>query len=653
MTLSRTNRHIRFIARARPHNPSWSAKADQPRFPAGAKTMDGPPSRTTAPATSRFRDIWDWPEHIMGCLIATLLAITPARADWKNFEIIEWQQRDKPRLEVLRHLGLTGVAVIPNREGSLTGLAPQTKAPKSLGLRWYIENAATDYYAAYHKFFPGKEVNWRFLEAQSRYRANPTDQAALYRDPSFLDPAWRAKIGTRMTAIVTEQKSARPLYYSLADETGIADLSAYWDFDMSPVSVAGFRRWLRGQYVSLRALNAEWSTSYASWDAIQPETTQTAMRRADRNFAAWNDFKAWMDTQFADAVRFGTRTIHHADPTALSGIEGAQVPGWGGYDYTKLAGAADLMEVYDDGENLPIIRSLAPKLVPLTTSFVGPPEEIHRIWREVLRGARGLILWDENDALVRPDATPGPLAATYAPLFAALRGEIGQRMQTAEPVYDDIAVLYSPISFRMQWMRDHQPLGDAWMNRSAEIEDEDNPWRASLRTYVAALNRQGLHPRFITPAQLASGPPRQSVLILPDTLALSTAESRAIAAFTARGGKVIADVQPGAFDEHGRARPAPPLSVPITQPDHLADVLKMHPLVLVQSDGPETDTYLFRSHGKYLLALQRHTALAPGGHVVVKTDGRSARNILTGKQVAADGVVELAPDQPVFLELKP
>src|SRR6202044_3683668 len=103
-----------------------------------------------------------------------------------------------------------------------------------------------------------------------------------------------------------------------------------------PISVAGFQTWLRAQYGSLTALNIEWGTEYTSWDSIRPETTAAAMRRTDDNFAAWNDFKAWMDTSFADALRSGTDAIHRADPQALSAIEGVQVPGWGGYDYSKI-----------------------------------------------------------------------------------------------------------------------------------------------------------------------------------------------------------------------------------------------------------------------------------------------------------------------------
>ena len=103
------------------------------------------------------------------------------------------------------------------------------------------------------------------------------------------------------------------------------------------------------------------------------------MRRSDDNFAAWADFKAWMDVAFARALRMGTDAVHAADPSALAAIEGVQIPGWGGYDYSLLVDAVDVMELDD----LPLAHSLNPHLITLTTSFGGDPEDIHAIWRDL------------------------------------------------------------------------------------------------------------------------------------------------------------------------------------------------------------------------------------------------------------------------------
>ena len=54
------------------------------------------------------------------------------------------------------------------------------------------------------------------------------------RDPSLSDPVWQARIDARLAAIVRQQHRFQPLFYNLGDETGIADLTAFWDFDLSP-----------------------------------------------------------------------------------------------------------------------------------------------------------------------------------------------------------------------------------------------------------------------------------------------------------------------------------------------------------------------------------------------------------------------------------
>ncbi len=401
----------------------------------------------------------------MAVALALLVPIGPGRAAapvWPDYQIMEWQPRTAQQLNVLKQIGVTGGMAPINRDaGTFDPNSPAPAALRSDGMRYYIENITTDFYAAYHRFTPGKRPNWRFVELQQRYQANPNDLSVFVRDPGLSDPDWLKRVTDRLTAVANAAKADHPIYYSLGDETGIADLAANWDFDIAPTSLAGFRAWLQTQYPSLAALNAEWGTRYAAWDKVMPELTRTAMQRSDDNFAAWSDFKAWMDVAFARALRAGTDAVHRADSDGLAAIEGAQVPGWGGYDYTRLAHAVDVMEIYDTYENLAILRSLNPAVIPLTTAFNSRPKQLHAIWREWLRGCRGLVLWDDKSRIVQPDGTLGPDGQGYAPVFAALRGPLGQAVLDAKPVFDPIAILYSPASFRVAWMQEQRPHGDA------------------------------------------------------------------------------------------------------------------------------------------------------------------------------------------------
>ena len=417
-----------------------------------------------------------------------------------------------------------------------------------------------------------------------------------------------------------EESRYHPLYYNLGDETGIADLSAFWDFDLSPGSLAGMRTWLRQRYGTLAALNAEWGSHFATWNDVQPETTREAMRRTDDNFAAWADFKAWMDVAFARALRMGTDAVHAADPSALAAIEGVQVPGWGGYDYTNLVGAVDVMELDD----LPLAHSLNPKLITLTTAFRAAPEDIHRIWRDLLAGSRGLVLWDSKNTIVGDDATLGARARAYADTFAEIRGGIGALLLAGTPHADPVAILYSPASFRTQWMLDQKPKGDAWMTRNAEDEIEDNAAREAMWSYARSIEHLGLQPQYLSSAMLERGDlkaRRIKLLILPHAIALSPAEARAIREFAAAGGSVVADAPPGAFDQHSRRMAQPLLDAGVARiivPDDLRAIAPRPP---VQVAAPNADvvTHIWHHGNNTIVAVQRDFSPAGENETAVLT----------------------------------
>jgi hypothetical protein len=585
-------------------------------------------------------------------LVALSVAAAPARA-WDDFQIIEWQHRDAAQLATLKQLGVTAATVLANRDGSGTPVERQFAPMLENGLRWYVENIATDYYSAYHRWSPPHPVNWRFLEAQQRFRARIDDESALWREPSFADPVWQRRIRDRLIATAREQMRYRPLYYSLGDETGIADLSAFWDFDLSPGSLAGMRVWLRQAYGSLAALNAEWGTQFANWGDVRPATTRDAMRRTDDNFSSWADFKAWMDVAFARALRMGTDAVHSTEPAALAAIEGVQVPGWGGYDYSLLVNAVDVLEVDD----LPLAHSLNPHVTTLTTSFNAQPRGLHDLWRNLLAGSRGVILWDSEGTIVRPDASLGERGQAYTETFREIRDGIGRLLLASEPHYDPIAILYSPPSFRVQWMLEQKPKGDAWMNRDAEAELSGNAAREAMWAYASAVTHQGLQPVFLSPAMIEHGTLRHrgiKVLILPHAIALSSAEARQIRDFN---GTVIADVPPGVFDEHGRHLDRPLLdagTLRMAAPDRLRDA-GIAPLIRV--DAADVTVHIWRDGKAQIVGVQRDFAAeAPDEPVTLAWPGqRTILDLRTNHPLGRDDHLTARLDAvyPLLLSLTP
>jgi hypothetical protein len=594
---------------------------------------------------------------------------------WTQYQVILWQDRPAAALPRLHKLGITGTKLLhPLSQASRDG-AEQRRAA---GLRWYTENLATDFYAPYHRWMPGRSPTWLFDQAKARHRRYPDDLTVFHRQPSLSDPAWLAAIEARLTEVARSQAPYRPLFHNLADESGIADLAAAWDFDLSPPSLEGMRAWLKERHESLAALNRAWGTEFPTWEAVTPALTRDALR-SEAAVPSWMEFKAWMDVAFARAVRAGANAIHRGDPEALAALEGAQVPGWGGYDYGQLAAAVDAMEIYDLGNAVEIARSLAPKLRVLVTCFGAGAAERHRLWHAWLLGAQGTIIWDEDGSVVGPDGQPGARGAPLAPMWREQTGALGAQLLEAQPVPGQVAILYSQASFRMTWLLSRRSGGDDWAERDAEAEGADNPWRAATRRAAQALVGLGAQPRWITPETLSTGELARDgtrLLVLPHSIALSNEEVAAVHGFAEAGGLILADIPPGERDALGRRRNAVPFAdlvaarrlrfpatlqeekVPLAEMAALLGEAGVHPpLALLDATGrpaADLDIRLFRSGRLIIAGIQRQDGVEGQRPVELRLPGQLwVRSLRDGTPAALTDrlSLQLGPIEPVLLAL--
>lgn len=498
----------------------------------------------------------------------------PPDRKWWDYQIIMWQEGSAEHYARLKPFGISA--------GMYSGKA---KTPPEFllknDLRWYAENIATDFYAEYHRWFPDRPVHWKFLEAKELLKKDPASKEAFKRHPSLVDPQWLRKIHDRLVECARINSPYRPLFYNLGDESGIADLAAFWDFDFSDQSLVEMRVWLKERYGTLAALNGQWGTSLDRWDLVTPMTTSEAMKRTDDNYSAWADFKEWMDLSFARAIKMGADAVRSVDPDAYVAIEGAQLPGWGGYDYALLTDVLNAIEPYDYAGNVEIIRSLNPGMVMVTTAFGVGPWEKHRVWYELLHGSRGIILWDPKSDYVKDDGTVGQRGREAESYYNELRNGVGALLINSKRQSDRIAIHYSQPSLRLEWMLQQRAKGDAWVNRNASSDEQDSNFRWLRESYCRLIEDLGWQYDFISDDQIKQGGLlRQGyqVLFLPHSSALSEAEGRAMREFVEQGGALIADGNPGAFDEHGKK---------------LAQ-----PLLAGLFDGPQTEPATIRSVGR-------------------------------------------------------
>jgi hypothetical protein len=420
---------------------------------------------------------------------------------------------------------------------------------------------AADYYGNFHRWHPDRRNNSDFIQTKKIYEKDPDSLVAFKRHPSLEDPYWVKKIHDRAVDAATRLAPYRPYFYALSDEPGISVQSTQWDFDMSDMSLVPMRRWLKKQYGSLGNLNAEWGTNFTDWNLVMPETTTQAMTRPGDNFAPWADFKEWMDISFARSLKMGADAIHSVDPHAYVEIGGAQMPGWGGYDYARLTKVLTAMEPYDIGRSIDVAHSLNPKIVLLTTSFRGGPWEEQRVWHELLHGNRGLIIWDhQKSPFVQPDGQPGPRGVEAGKYYNEIRGGEGALIINSRPVDNLININYSQPSLRTQWMLDMRPKGKEWAELAPDYKSADgnNPFARLRISWCDLVEDLGFQSNFISSMQMAKGDllKRDSqVLILPESSSLSQAESDAIRQFVKEGGIAIASGVPGTYNRHSKKLP--------------------------------------------------------------------------------------------------
>jgi len=497
----------------------------------------------------RFRHI---PLILAAALLPTALQADPL-PPWQDYHIAMWQKHPRPALQALQSIGVDAATVYAKSgEVDVAHLRDVQRA----GDRFYLENLATDIFSPYHM----ASSSAYFAEIRALHATEPGDMHVFERQPSLADKDVLMRLWQRLGKVVASMKTTPPLFYNLADEAGVAETGWAWDYDISPPALAYFRRWVQIQYPSLEALNAQWGSKFASWDDVTPMLTDPALRQSDGNYSGWGDFKQWTDDMFAAALQVGTEALHHADPNAISAIEGAQIPGWGGYDFTRLARAVDLMEIYEYGHNIEIARAINPNLIVITTSFNATAEEHHRLWHEVLLGARGHVIWDENNDFATDNGTLGASAQANAATYRALRGGIPTQFIASQPMPAEVAILASMPSYRIEWLLARRGEKTNWALRNIDDDYAETPWRRALDRAASGLAHLGVPATYLSPEMLAGGVPETiRLLILPKTMALSDREADAIHAFLRRGGAVVADGVPGAYDGHLRLRKNPAL----------------------------------------------------------------------------------------------
>ena len=524
---------------------------------------------------------------LMKTLVCFLLAAVSLQAQnlrpWDEYRVILWMGENgqkalsNPKLpERLRELGVNSGMIGPGGDPSFY---------QQHGFGHYVENIISEGLCLK---FRSKVKDWeKFVAGWAKTR----DMDSLERDYPLEDADWLRRMRERMKTTARDAAPHAPLLYDLRDELSTTISANPFDYDFSPTSLAAFREWLKTRYTSLEALNAQWQTSFASWDAVTPFTTDqikqrmasgkpgpeartdwSAVRsvklelgkaqqeRTRWNFAPWADHRSYMDLALARALDHFRKASHEADPATPVGIEGTQMPhAFGGYDLWRMSQVLDWVEPYDICNSREIFGSFMPGRPILATVFEKETNAaMRRLWHLLLEGDKGSIIWWSEDVL---DYSKSELPLTakgkaLAPVFKSLTTPLAKLFMLAERERDPLLIHYSQPSIQVAWLLESANDGSTWLRRFGSYEADHNRHAVVRNAWLKALQDLGFSPTFISGEELAKGlPTAPRLLVLPQSWAMSQTERDAARSFAKRENRVvIADGPHGLFDEHGTLR---------------------------------------------------------------------------------------------------
>ena len=319
-------------------------------------------------------------------------------------------------------------------------------------------------------------------------------------------------------------------------------------------------------------------TGFKSWSEVVAFLTRfyqelSQVRSTDGwNVSPWCDFRNFMDETFADAIGRARAVCKAEDPHARCATEGGQAPfAFGWYNYENVVKQVEVIEPYNIGNNVEVIRSLNRDVIMISThGFQHKPgaplteaERLHQrrapqsIWWGLFHGHRGSIIWDANlpDYRFVDEGTRQltPAALTFADTFRELHKGIAKLIINSCRLHDGIALHYSQPSMQVHWLLDNAPYARKWMLRSGG--DRGSHFTGVRNGWTKLIEDLGLQYEFVGARQIEEGKLNRGeyrALILPQSLAVSSREVEQIQQFVRAGGVLIADYRAATMDEHGR-----------------------------------------------------------------------------------------------------
>ncbi len=458
--------------------------------------------------------------------------------------------------------------------------------------------------------------------------AKTGDKMLLVRTPCLSDPEFLRRQAESKAKVGEQIRPYGMRFVWFGDEQSLTGYSGKAiDFCFSPHCLAAFRDFLKARYGSLETLNAAWETDFAAWDDVMPFTRQEVWAANGRHVAGWADHLEFMDGRLAGSLENASAALREKDPNLHFSISGTQAPtAYGGMDWWRQLRVLDGTMNYNVGGQYELHRSFRPDgdFMPWSWGYAnkGAPA-VTAVWRTLFIGCRGIMGYDTR-SMLRGDGSWTQGLADTMPAISRIASGVGKHFVNNLSPRHDVAVLYSQASIR-----------------AAYIENRTKEHEALRMKYISVLRHMGLGFDFVSYEQLAAGRLLEAgykALVLPDSTALSDAETAAIRAFAAAGGTVVAEGRPATREANCRPRTTGALDDLFNGTRHtlFPEISVRYGKVLDDPDEPENATLIAAEQTR----LEKAFALdVPRLEITDAKSGRRIRHAEIYTREGADGTL--------------
>ncbi|MBQ6470943.1 MAG: beta-galactosidase trimerization domain-containing protein [Victivallales bacterium] len=379
-------------------------------------------------------------------------------------------------------------------------------------------------------------------------KASPSG-GSLVRSPCLRDPSYLERVADKTALVVEKMKEMQAERCLVSDEMTLGTyFNSPHDYCMSPWCLAAFRKRLREKYRGdLTALNRNWGSSFAGWDAVTPLTFAQSGKTG--NFASFIEHRTFMFTNMTDLFQMIAAKVQ-AGAGATTGVSGMQMTKvYQGFDLCESMSYMKSSAYYHTPFTLDALRSFSTP-AHLVGSFTDYGVR-YGVWEQLIGGLRMPSVWWYGHLMRRGDARLSQEGEHLRRLFRSIRDSgAGHVLANGSRLVSGVALLWSTPSMVAAAASVYpSPVNEA-------------RYKDSLDSWSQLLRDMGLDsPEVVTPAGLSKvTPERYPVLILPLALLLSDSESVSLKNYVRAGGLLIADYAPGLRDQFGVPRQKNPLS---------------------------------------------------------------------------------------------